>query len=102
MPPKKVPQKGQSLEKQTKLFSKEEVKEPSKVKKTKSKQFDVEGDLDKVESVNHTNLWEYGSGVTPKKLLLSSWNVNGIRAVLNRNDLQKYIEKVKPDIFCLN
>ena len=30
-----------------------------------------------------------------------SWNVNGIRAVWNRNDLQSFINKYQPDILCL-
>ncbi len=72
---------------------------PNKLVKTKSKQFS-QTSTDKSE--NHTALWEYGNGITPNKLIISSWNVNGVRAVINRNDIQSYIEKVKPDIFCLN
>src|SRR5690348_17001515 len=30
-----------------------------------------------------------------------SWNVNGLRAVLNRGDFQKFIAKHKPDVLCL-
>lgn len=30
-----------------------------------------------------------------------SWNVNGIRAVLNKGAFQKFIEQEKPDILCL-
>ena len=30
-----------------------------------------------------------------------SWNVNGIRAVLRKGDLQSFIEKHQPDILCL-
>lgn len=32
---------------------------------------------------------------------LYSWNVNGIRAVLNKGALQKFIEEHNPDILCL-
>lgn len=32
---------------------------------------------------------------------LYSWNVNGIRSVLNKNALQTFLEKENPDIFCL-
>lgn len=32
---------------------------------------------------------------------LYSWNVNGIRAVLNKGELQKFIDTHNPDIFCL-
>ena len=36
-----------------------------------------------------------------KTLKLYSWNVNGIRSVLNKGALQKFVEDEKPDIFCL-
>lgn len=32
---------------------------------------------------------------------LYSWNVNGIRAVINKGELQKFIAKHQPDILCL-
>lgn len=32
---------------------------------------------------------------------LFSWNVNGIRAVVNKGEFQKFIEKHQPDILCL-
>lgn len=34
--------------------------------------------------------------------MISSWNINGIRAVNGRGDLKKYIEERDPDILCLN
>ena len=34
--------------------------------------------------------------------MISSWNINGIRAVNGRGDLKKYIEEKDPDILCLN
>ena len=34
-------------------------------------------------------------------LRIFSWNVNGIRAVLRKGELQKFIEKYRPDILCL-
>ena len=30
-----------------------------------------------------------------------SWNVNGIRSVINKGDFAKFIESEKPDILCL-
>ena len=36
------------------------------------------------------------------KLKIMSWNVNGIRSVINRGDLQNLITKENPDILCLN
>ena len=33
---------------------------------------------------------------------LYSWNVNGIRSVISRGDLQDFIKKASPDILCLN
>ena len=32
---------------------------------------------------------------------LFSWNVNGIRAVVRKGEIQKFIEQYQPDIFCL-
>lgn len=32
---------------------------------------------------------------------LYSWNVNGIRAVINKGELQKFIETHQPDVLCL-
>lgn len=75
------------------------AEESTKNNKTKSKQFNGGPGS---SSSDHTKLWEYGSGVTPNKLFISSWNVNGVRAVLNKKELQNYLEKVKPDILCLN
>jgi hypothetical protein len=46
--------------------------------------------------------WKYGSGSTPDKLFISSWNVNGIRSVVNKEDLQNYLKKASPDIICFN
>jgi UDP-galactopyranose mutase len=31
-----------------------------------------------------------------------SWNVNGIRAVIGRKQLQTFIEKYSPDVLCIN
>lgn len=28
--------------------------------------------------------WKYGTGKTPDKLFISSWNVNGIRSVMTK------------------
>ena len=36
-----------------------------------------------------------------KTLKLYSWNVNGIRSVLNKGALQKFVESEDPDIYCL-
>jgi exodeoxyribonuclease-3 len=30
-----------------------------------------------------------------------SWNVNGIRAIINKGEFQNFISKYKPDVFCL-
>ena len=30
-----------------------------------------------------------------------SWNVNGIRAVINKGALQKFLDEYDPDILCL-
>jgi exodeoxyribonuclease III len=35
------------------------------------------------------------------KLQVWTWNVNGIRAVLNRNRIQEFLETAKPHILCV-
>jgi len=35
-------------------------------------------------------------------ILISSFNVNGLRAILKKNDLINYIKTREPDIICLN
>jgi hypothetical protein len=45
--------------------------------------------------------WKVGDGSTPSKLTISSWNVNGIRSVMNKKDLQNYLTSKKPDIICI-
>ena len=37
----------------------------------------------------------------PSDIRIFSWNVNGIRAILRKGELQKFIEKYQPDILCL-
>lgn len=39
---------------------------------------------------------------TSLKVKIMSWNVNGIRSVIKKGDLQDFIHKEKPDILCLN
>ena len=36
-----------------------------------------------------------------RKMRIFSWNVNGLRAVLNKGALQKFLDEEKPDILCL-
>lgn len=37
----------------------------------------------------------------PKKTSIYSWNINGVRAALNKGLLQDFVEKHQPDILCL-
>ena len=36
-----------------------------------------------------------------RSMKLTTWNVNGIRSVLNKGALQEYILEAQPDILCL-
>jgi hypothetical protein len=54
------------------------------------------------EQNSSVNKWSYGTGKTPDKLFISSWNVNGIRSVFTKEDLPKYVSSAKPDIICIN
>ena len=37
-----------------------------------------------------------------EKLRIYSWNVNGIKSTLKKNDLQSFFKDAAPDIVCLN
>lgn len=82
---------------QKKLDSDEVVED--KPGKTKSKQHQA-GTVPTGKSSAHR--WKLGDGKTPKKITISSWNVNGIRSVLAKKDLQNYLASHKPDMICIN
>jgi exodeoxyribonuclease-3 len=44
---------------------------------------------------------DVGAGNTGKSITLFSWNVNGIRAVHKKGEIQVFLEKYKPDFLCL-
>lgn len=47
--------------------------------------------------------YDLGDGKFNKdEVKISSWNINGLRAVLKKNEIENYISKEKPDIYCLN
>lgn len=99
MPPKKAQssksQKTEVKEAQTKLFSKQKVEEASNptISKGKTKKFSTNDPSSLGEIKTSVSQWKYGSGETPDSLFISSWNVNGIRSVINKKDLINYIEK---------
>jgi hypothetical protein len=66
--------------------------------KAKSKKFVVGAATTKSSS----HRWKLGDGKTPNKLTISSWNVNGIRSVLKKSELQNYVASKKPDMICIN
>ncbi len=43
-----------------------------------------------------------GSGKTPEKIKIVSWNVNGIRNAINKYLIRDLLVKAKPDILCIN
>lgn len=55
-----------------------------------------------IPKVNHEDNFPEMSSLFFNKLKIISWNVNGIRAVIKRNELQELIKKESPDILCLN
>jgi len=34
--------------------------------------------------------------------MVSGWNVNGIRAIMRKNQLVPFLEEIKPDFLCIN
>mmetsp|Transcript_13359 Transcript_13359/g.11858 ORF Transcript_13359/g.11858 Transcript_13359/m.11858 type:complete len:170 (+) Transcript_13359:31-540(+) len=39
---------------------------------------------------------------SPETLTIAAWNLNGIRAVIKKGDLQLYLNEYQPDILCLS
>ncbi len=48
------------------------------------------------------DLWQYGTGQTPKKLKIATWNVNGLRSIIKKGELQNFMKDYDPDILCIN
>ena len=71
-----------SVGKQTTLDNK--ILEDNKPKKIKKKQHNAG---DEVVGKSCAHRWELGDGNLPNDLVISSWNVNGIRSVTNKGDL---------------
>lgn len=74
--------------------------------KTKKLNFISQKTLDcfgiNIPKINKEGNFPNMSSTLLNKLKIISWNVNGIRAVIKRNELQDLIEKESPDILCLN
>jgi hypothetical protein len=70
-------------------------------KKAKCSIFDVQEVVIKAPSKT-TDMWEYGRGVTSDKIKIATWNVNGIRSLVNRRRLIPYLEANQIDILCVN
>lgn len=93
MPPKKKVEK----------VKKTEDSEPSVPKSKKPKNDETQNKLTNFITKETKSNYDLGDGkFTKDQIMISSWNVNGLRAVLGKNELNKYIEKCKPDVFCLN
>jgi exodeoxyribonuclease III len=71
--------------------------------KVRAKKFDESAsDLKKGGSAEYFQ-GNLGTGKTPNCLRLTMWNVNGIRSVLNKNAMQKFIKDYEePDFICIN
>lgn len=49
-----------------------------------------------------TSMWQYGTGSTSNKIKFGAWNVNGIRSIIKKGELQSYLESSQSDILCIN
>ena len=77
------------------------VEKPKNGKKLTRNRSDIEDALDGVTLVERPI--ELGDGIIPgNEIVISSWNVNGLNALLNKDHLHKYMEEKKPDILCIN
>lgn len=68
-------------------------------KKSKGKQHNAG---DEVIGKSSAHRWTLGTGKLPSDVKISSWNVNGIRSVIEKGELAKYLKSLNPDILCLN
>lgn len=89
----------------------------------KGKEIEVESEEEEETKVNHSEpatkkdskaeegkfnkdgdyVGKLGNGKFGKdKILVASWNVNGIRAVQKKHELEDYFKAVNPDILCIN
>lgn len=56
----------------------------------------------KIPKINNENLFENLTKEKLPNLKIICWNINGLRSIINKGDLQYLIEKEKPEILCLN
>lgn len=75
------------------------IDEPLEVKKNKGKQHKAG---DEIVGKSAAHRWKLGNGKLPANVKISSWNVNGIRSVIDKGDLAKYLKSLNPDILCVN
>ncbi len=77
------------------------AKIPNNPKKLNRNRSSMEGALD--DYVHNTRAIALGDGkIESKEILISSWNVNGLSALLKKEDLHNYMKEVQPEIICLN
>eukprot|EP01017_Pseudomicrothorax_dubius_P008869 TRINITY_DN12943_c0_g1_i1.p1 TRINITY_DN12943_c0_g1~~TRINITY_DN12943_c0_g1_i1.p1 ORF type:complete len:326 (-),score=88.83 TRINITY_DN12943_c0_g1_i1:133-1110(-) len=101
MPPKKGKRaKDEESDEESKEEEEEEEVTPKRKRaKGKESQKELEADLG-IEEKRDVVL---GDGRFGKpEILISSWNVNGLRSVLKKGELLKYLKETDPDILCLN
>ena len=95
-PPKKPVEKTKAKPEPTETSPKNGKKfQPGKGKKS-------QGTLESFVKQAEVN-YDTGDGKIPKDTIkISSWNINGLRSILGKNEIENYVNKEKPDILCLN
>ena len=77
------------------------AKIPNNPKKLNRNRSSMENVLD--DYVHNTRAIALGDGkIESKEILIASWNVNGLSALLKKDNLHNYMKEVKPEIICLN
>jgi hypothetical protein len=117
MPPKKkviepVKPKAEKIKKEEKVSKdeeEEEVKQDEKPKaaaggRGKKKIIDYDASQTTLTSTFNIETKPIGGDgkFSDSKITISSFNVNGLRAILGKKDLIDYITKSQPDAICLN
>jgi len=94
--------KGKKKVEKTKAVKEEIVveKKIGKAKLTRNRS-DIQDALDGVETVQRAI--ELGDGKIPgNEIVITSWNVNGMNALLGKPNLHNYMKERMPEILCIN
>lgn len=71
-------------------------------KKKRSKHYSHGKEQEPIQKIDTIDMWTFDKGKTSSTIKIATWNVNGIRSVINQRRLIPYLDKNEIDIICLN